>query len=212
ARVIDQPENDEAQGILPSTWVLMSQDPAFAEAPAIRQAARPAQASADGGRLWTDDFSGLFAVLRWPGSGSTTPALPNLYQSARPAGVPVRQNHLATEIAAYRQAVSLQPGSSVALNNLAFLLATAPEPALRDGAAAVKYAQQACFLTGYSNAATLSTLAAAYAEAGRFDDAVATTEKACKVAADQTQPALLEENLHLLDLYRRKQPYHQRVP
>ncbi|HEV2208196.1 MAG TPA: fused MFS/spermidine synthase [Verrucomicrobiae bacterium] len=212
ARVIDQPESNEVQGILPSTWVLMSQDPAFAAARAIREAARPAQASAGGDRLWTDDFSGLFAVLRWPYSGSATPAQAGRYPEAAPDSVPKRQNYLATQIAAYRQAVSLQPGSSVALNNLAFLLATAPDPTLRDGAEAVKYAQQACLLTGYSNAATLSTLAAAYAEAGQFDDAVATTEKACKVAADQTQPALLEENLHLLDLYRRKQPYHQRAP
>jgi hypothetical protein len=212
ARVIDQPENNEAQGILPSTWVLMSQDSAFAEAPAIRQAARPVEASTGGDRLWTDDFSGLFAVLRWPGSGSATPARPGPHQGATPNSVPARQNHFATEIAAYRQAVSLQPGSSVALNNLAFLLATAPDPTLRDGVEAVKYAQQACLLTGYSNAATLSTLAAAYAEAGRFDEAVASTEKACKVAADQTQPAVLEENLHLLDLYRRKQAYHQSAP
>jgi hypothetical protein len=205
-RVIEQPETDEPRGILPSTWLLMSQNPAFAEAPAVRDAARPPRSSAAQGALWTDDFSGLFAVLRWPGSAAQVRLAP--YRGPI-AGDVSRKNHFASEMAAYRAVLTRAPGSSVALNNLAFLLATAPDPALRDGAQAVNYAQQACALTGHTNAATLTTLAAAYAEAGRFEDAVAAAQRACQLAAAYAQPALLEQNLRLLDLYRRKQPYHQ---
>jgi tetratricopeptide (TPR) repeat protein len=105
--------------------------------------------------------------------------------------------------------VRREPDSTVALNNLAFLLATAPDPALRNGSEAVSYAEQACALTGQTNLATLATLAAAYAEAGRFDQAVTTAEKTCKLAAENSNPSLLQHNMELLERYRRRQPYHQ---
>ncbi|HYA79178.1 MAG TPA: tetratricopeptide repeat protein, partial [Candidatus Nitrosopolaris sp.] len=72
----------------------------------------------------------------------------------------------------YYLALALDPDSLSALNNLAWLLATAPEAALRDGHEAVRLAEHACQLTGYKEALLIGTLAAAYAEAGRYDDAV----------------------------------------
>jgi len=52
-------------------------------------------------------------------------------------------------------------------------------------------------------------LAAGYAEAGRFPEAVATAEKACALATQSGDPALLATNQHLLDLYRAGKPYHE---
>jgi len=52
-------------------------------------------------------------------------------------------------------------------------------------------------------------LAAAYAEAGRFDDAVSTAETTCKLASASSNPALLQHNMELLERYRRRQAFHQ---
>jgi hypothetical protein len=52
-------------------------------------------------------------------------------------------------------------------------------------------------------------LAAAYAEAGRFEEAVATAQKACALASESSQQELLKRNQELLELYRQHQPYHE---
>ena len=49
-------------------------------------------------------------------------------------------------------------------NDLAWLLATAPDARFRDGPRAVEHATRACELSGWRDAAALDTLAAAYAE------------------------------------------------
>ena len=76
------------------------------------------------------------------------------------------------------------PDTPSAMNNLAWTLATSEEVGLRDGAQAVKYAERACELTHYQNTLMVGTLAAAYAEAGRFDDAIATAQRACDLASE----------------------------
>jgi hypothetical protein len=55
----------------------------------------------------------------------------------------------------------------------------------------------------------VGTLAAAYAEAGRYDDAVAAAQKACALATAAGERDLLEKNRKLLALYRAHQPYHE---
>jgi hypothetical protein len=95
------------------------------------------------------------------------------------------------------------------LNNLAWLLATGPDAHLRDGVQAVKYARRACELTHYGVTLFVGTLAAAYAEAGRYDDAMAAAQKACALATAAGERDLLERNQKLLVLYRAHQPYHE---
>jgi superkiller protein 3 len=109
----------------------------------------------------------------------------------------------------YQKALQIKPDSPGVMNNLAWLLATCPDAHLRDGVQAVKYAGRACELTHYGVAPLVGTLAAAYAEAGRYDDAIAAGEKACVLATAAGEPDLLEKNRKLLALYRAHQPYHE---
>jgi tetratricopeptide (TPR) repeat protein len=81
-------------------------------------------------------------------------------------------------IASYRQALRLQPDLQEALNNLAWVLATGKEAKFRDGAEAVRLAEHAARLTGSNYGDALDTLSAAYAEAGRFPDAIAAAQRA----------------------------------
>jgi len=112
-------------------------------------------------------------------------------------------------IAGCRKALQIKPDSPEVLNNLAWLLATCPDAHSRDGVQAVKYAGRACELTHYGVTPIVSTLAAAYAEAGRFDDAIAAAQKACALASAAGEQDLLENNRKLLALYRAHQPYHE---
>jgi Flp pilus assembly protein TadD len=112
-------------------------------------------------------------------------------------------------IAHYQKALQIKPDSPDVLNNLAWLLATSPDAHIRDGVQAVKYAGRACELTHYGVTLLVGTLAAAYAEAGRFDDAIAAAEKACALASAAGEQGLLQKNQELLALYRQHQPYHE---
>ena len=109
----------------------------------------------------------------------------------------------------FEEALQIDPDSTEALNNLAWILAANADPALRNGARAVQYGERACQLTQFKQTIMVGTLAAAYAEAGRFEDAIATAEKTCALAAQYGQQALLEKNRQLLRLYRANKPYHE---
>ena len=207
ARVVEQTQNDQSEGVFPSIWLLLSHDSNFAQRPELRVASRPALLANPETGLWTDDFSALFAVLRW--RESLRRALPDRQESQRAGHTATRSDVIARQITGFREALKREPDSTVVLNNLAFLLATAPDAALRNGPEAVSYAEKACALTGQTNLATLATLAAAYAEAGRFNDAVTTAEKTCKLASETSNPALLQHNMELLERYHRRQPFHQ---
>jgi tetratricopeptide (TPR) repeat protein len=81
------------------------------------------------------------------------------------------RNYVQTE-AEFRQMAALFPRSANAQNALAWFLATCPDRARRNGREAIRYANQACELTKWSDAGIIDTLAAAYAEVGDFDNAI----------------------------------------
>jgi protein O-mannosyl-transferase len=112
----------------------------------------------------------------------------------------------------YQAALKLNPDLAAALNNLAWILATSPDDQIRNGAEAVPLAERACELTHYAQPQFVGTLAAAYAEAGRFPEAVTTAEKAEQVATHAGLTAVAAENRQLLDLYRAGKPYHESAP
>jgi hypothetical protein len=95
------------------------------------------------------------------------------------------------------------------MNNLAWTLATSPDANVRDGRQAIQLAERACALTDFKQTIFVGTLAAAYAEAGRFDDAIATAQQACDLAAQSGKPDLLKKNQKLLELYRAHKPYRE---
>jgi protein O-mannosyl-transferase len=117
------------------------------------------------------------------------------------------QSRFAEARAQYEASLRLAPDWPEVLNNLAWLLATQPRAELRDGPHAVTLAQRACQLTGSTNLWMLSTLAAAYAEAGRFPEAVNTQQKVCELAAAQGQAG--DRFQRRLELYRSQKPCHE---
>lgn len=104
--------------------------------------------------------------------------------------------------AEYRHILRIKPDFWPAANNLAATLAASRNPALRDPKEAVKWAEQACRLTGYSRAEALDTLAVAYASAGRFDEAVAIAKKAVALAEAEHNTALAKTIRAEIDLFR----------
>jgi Flp pilus assembly protein TadD len=105
----------------------------------------------------------------------------------------------------FNEALRLNPDYVEAMNNLAWMLATSPEAKVRNGQRAVELAERACELTHYQKTIYVGTLAAAQAEAGRFDDAMATAQKAIALAQQNSEPDLLQKNQELLERYRRHQ-------
>jgi Flp pilus assembly protein TadD len=113
--------------------------------------------------------------------------------------------------AEYRQALASQPDQIEALSNLAWLLATSSDQAARDGSEAVRLAERACKLTGFNQTQPVGVLAAAYAEAGRFSDAVSAAEKALELATKTGDTQSAATNRRLLGLYRAGRAYHESV-
>jgi hypothetical protein len=92
---------------------------------------------------------------------------------------------------------------------LAWTLATHPDDKVRDPARAVMLSERAAEVTGNQDAGVLDTLAAAYAAAGRFDDAVRIAEAALPLASTEKTGRLAEGIRGRLVLYRRSTPYRQ---
>ena len=90
---------------------------------------------------------------------------------------------------------------------LAWLQATHPSPAVRDGRAALALAEQACRMTGYQAPELIQSLAAAQAEFGDFEAAVASAQQAAKLAAQTGQSERAAEIEQHLEFFRRRQPY-----
>jgi tetratricopeptide (TPR) repeat protein len=106
-----------------------------------------------------------------------------------------------------REIASDAPDSPALLNELAWIFATDQHPNLRDGAEAIRLSERACVLTKRQRATFVLTLAAAYAEAGRFSEAANTAGEALSLARDanETSTSALAENL--LSLVQNQQPY-----
>ena len=106
-------------------------------------------------------------------------------------------------LADYQQAVRLDDEDPLAFNNLAWVLAAAPDTRLRDGARALKAATRAVELGGGKDWDSLDTLAAAWAENGNFPAA-----ERCQSDALRLAPPEDRADLQLrLDLYKAKKPY-----
>jgi Tfp pilus assembly protein PilF len=119
------------------------------------------------------------------------------------------QGRYAEAIRFYQAALKAQPDQDGILNNLAWLLASCPDAAFRNGPEAVRLASRACELTGYAKPLFIGTLAAAQAEVGDFPAAIATAERAAALASALGLEEVAARNRELIQLYRQGQPFHE---
>lgn len=105
-----------------------------------------------------------------------------------------------------RSALRARPAWSEAANDLAWILATTTVAELRRPVEAVEWAEAACRQQeDHPSAALFDTLAAAYAAAGRFDDAVSKAQQAIDLAGRQNQPEVAAGAAERLEKYRQRQ-------
>jgi tetratricopeptide (TPR) repeat protein len=123
----------------------------------------------------------------------------------------VRQGRLDEAIVQFQKALAIQPGFWGAQTGLAYIawaLATSPDSSVRNGTKAVELAEQTDRLSGGKNPGMAATLAAAYAEAGRFPEAITTARRGLQLAASQHNVPLVASLEAQLKLYQAGSPFH----
>jgi tetratricopeptide (TPR) repeat protein len=112
-------------------------------------------------------------------------------------------------LAEYDSALKINPGDTEALNNMAWILSTSPDPLARDGAKAVQLAERADRLTREASPFISATLAAAYAEDARFAEAAKAAERALRLATTEGNVSLSNSIRAQLELYRSDRPFRE---
>jgi tetratricopeptide (TPR) repeat protein len=122
----------------------------------------------------------------------------------------LRRGQLDEAIAHLQKALAIQPDYTAAQQNLgraAWVLATSTDPSIRNGAKAVELARQAVELSGGKDPVMLGTLAAAYAEAGNFPEAIATIRHALQLAVSQNNATVAAALQTELESYQAGSPF-----
>jgi Flp pilus assembly protein TadD len=109
-------------------------------------------------------------------------------------------------VAHLEKALAVDPGHMNTEVNLAWILATAPDDSLRDGTRGVQLAEDVARRAGHPNAIVLRTLAAAYAETGRFNDAINAAQDAIDIAKATHNEGLVSDLEKNIAAYRENQP------
>src|SRR5205807_849301 len=109
-------------------------------------------------------------------------------------------------VAHLEKALEIDPGHMNAEVNLAWVLATSPDDSMRNGARAVQLAEDVVNRAGHPNAIVLRTLAAAYAEVDRFNDAIAAAQQAIEIARATGNDALVADLERNISAYRSNHP------
>jgi tetratricopeptide (TPR) repeat protein len=118
--------------------------------------------------------------------------------------------HSKDALTQYAKALEVQPNFAYACANMAWLKATSSDAAVRDGEEAVRLAEHAVQASREKNVNLLDTLAAAYAEAGQFADAVRTEQQAIALALEQNNAGMASGLKARLELYESGKPYRER--
>ena len=148
------------------------------------------------------------AIEQWQQALSVRPDDPNLHASL---GTALARNRLFEEaVAHYEKSLASAEPSVVTLNNFALLLATCSEAEFRDGFRATELAKQADALSAGQNPSVVRTLAAAYAETGRFKEATDTAERALELGLARSDSTLVNDVRLDLDLYQLNLPRRAR--
>lgn len=120
-----------------------------------------------------------------------------------------REGNVERAIYHWTKALELKPDWPDVLNNLAWLLAVAENPQLRNAAEAIRLAERACELTEFKDPDFLNTLSVAYAAAGKFPKAIETAQRAAETAISSKQFELAEHIQRHIELFRKGQPYRE---
>jgi tetratricopeptide (TPR) repeat protein len=109
-------------------------------------------------------------------------------------------------VAHFEEALAVNPGHMNAEVNLAWVLAAASDDSTRNGPRAVRLAEDVMNRAGHANAIVLRTAAAAYAEVGRFSDAINTAQQALETARTTGNEGLIVDLQRNIASYRANQP------
>jgi tetratricopeptide (TPR) repeat protein len=123
----------------------------------------------------------------------------------------LQKGRVGEAITQFELALQIDPVDMETQNNLAWLLATWPEASVRNGDKAVQLARRANELSGGKHPVVLHTLAAAFAEAGRFSEAVETAQRALRLAGEQSDASLAGQIQSEIKLYQAGSPFHGSV-
>ncbi len=136
---------------------------------------------------------------------------PNMVRAHAYLGVALEMRGRGAEaLTQWREALKRDPDNLQVLNEMAWLRATSPDAALRDGNAAVALSEHAAQLTSSQEPAILGTLAAAYAEAGKFDSAIEVEQRAITLATRQGKTELAATLSGRAAMYQAKSPIRQK--
>ncbi|MBN2561904.1 MAG: tetratricopeptide repeat protein [Phycisphaerae bacterium] len=147
------------------------------------------------------------AKEEWQEVIKTAPAFADAYLAL--VGDALERKDHASALRLLRKGLEHAPDSALLANGLAWVLATCPDEGRRDGAEAVQWAEKACEMTRRGDPEFLDTLAAAYAEAGRFEEAIKTERNAIELATQKGQTSALEAYQRRLALFEAGKPYHE---
>jgi tetratricopeptide (TPR) repeat protein len=122
------------------------------------------------------------------------------------------QGKVQEALAQWRKALELNSDYTLALIQTAQALSASPAASDRNGAEAVKLAERAVELSKGEDPVFLDTLGMAYAENGRFADAVETARRAQRLARAQNNSSLADVLDKRINLYQARQPYRDDLP
>jgi tetratricopeptide (TPR) repeat protein len=159
------------------------------------------------GRLAQREGDLAGAKKQWERIVETTPNSLDAYLALAEAAM--QERDFATAERCIRDGLKQVPYSTGLTNGLAWILATSPNETQRNGEEAVRLAESACQKTQRRHHAFLDTLAAAYAEVGRFDDAVKTVQEAIRLAEEADAQEAAATYRQRLTLYQQEQPYRE---
>jgi tetratricopeptide (TPR) repeat protein len=147
------------------------------------------------------------AEAQWREALKTLPT----YEDARMslAGRVVERGDRAEAARTLREGLTHAPESAPLANGLAWILAVSKDDSVRNGPEALKWARLACEKTNNAEPQFLDTLAAAYAEGGKFAEAIETMESAIKLAATADQQAAVDGFRSRLKLYQTGQCFRE---
>ena len=149
-----------------------------------------------------DDARGELALIRalqyQPSSVPPRVQLALFYDRSGDMGNAARQ---------YRQILKVQPDHLPARNNLAWILATAPDAEIRQPMEAERLAREVCRATEYKLAEPLDTLAAAQAASNKFAEAMATIQRGLDIAEKSDQANVVKKLRQRLALYEKRMPF-----